>query len=289
MRRILLVAVSVTAIILTLPLSTYGQDGWGLWTSAGVEKKIVKGTNLDFEAEYRLTDDFSTFDRWSTGLSLSTRLFRSNDKSFNVKAAAGYKFIRVRNPQSTKYKGDSDDIEDGLDPEYYINGGYDFNHTFSYYENRHRITASLQTSFEVSRFKFSLRESFQYTHSDSVKAERDIHRFEEVWDSDADDFVTKHNISHVTVWKNGVDKQVLRSRIGVDYNIPHWKFDPFLSMECFNRIDKGWTLVKTRLTAGIEFNLAKKHYFQAAYIRQDRSDEDEPAGSVLSISYKFNF
>ena len=60
-------------------------------------------------------------------------------------------------------------------------------------------------------------------------------------------------------------------------------------MEFFNRIDKDWALSKTRLTAGVEFNIAKTHYFQAAYIRQDRNDEDEPAGSVVSIGYKYSF
>ncbi|MBR4843196.1 MAG: DUF2490 domain-containing protein, partial [Bacteroidaceae bacterium] len=82
---------------------------------------------------------------------------------------------------------------------------------------------------------------------------------------------------------------MLRSRIGVDYNIPHWKYDPFLSMEFFNRIDKGWSLAKTRLTAGIEFTLAKKHDFQIAFVRQNHSDEDEPARSALCVSYQYNF
>ncbi|MBO7588309.1 MAG: DUF2490 domain-containing protein [Bacteroidaceae bacterium] len=285
----------ILAAVLTLSQNVSGQDGTGLWVSAGIEKKIVKGTDLDVEAEYRLTDNFRDFDRWSAGLSLSTRLFRTRDKSFNVKAAAGYKFIRVLNPESIKYKGDSLDIEDGLDLQYYLDGGHDFNHTYSYYEDRHRFTASLQASCEVSRFKFSLRESYQFTCSDSVQADRRVYRFGgvvEKYDPEAEDFVQvkePDTDNMVTVWKGGAAKQVLRSRIGVEYNIPHWKFDPFVSVEYFNRIDKEWTLAKTRLTAGIEFNIAKAHYFQAAYIRQDRNDDDEPAGSVVSISYKYSF
>ncbi len=294
MRKNLLFFPAAVITALTLSPSVYSQDVFGLWTSAGVEKKIVKGTDLDVEAEYRLTDDFKSFDRWSTGLSLSTRLFRTNDKSFNVKAAAGYKFIRVLNPESVKYKGDSLDIADGHSPQYYLDGSHDFNHTYSYYENRHRLTASLQASYEVSRFKFSLRESYQYTWSDSVQTDRRVYRFGgivEKYDPEAEDFVQVREPdtdNMVTVWKGGSDKHVLRSRIGVDYNIPHWKFDPFVSMEFFNRIDKEWTLAKTRLTAGFEFNIAKKHYFQAAYLRQDHNDDDEPAGSVISISYKLS-
>lgn len=286
---------AVLTAALMLSQTVYGQEGAGFWASAGVEKKIVKGTDVDIEAEYRLTDNLKTFDRWCAALSLSTRVFRSDDKSFNVKAAAGYKFIRVLNPETIKYKGDSDDVLNGQDLQFYLDGGHDFNHTYSYYENRHRLTASLQASYEVSRFKLSLRESYQYTCSDSVKADRRIYRFGgivEKYDPETEDFVQvkePDTDNMVTVWKGGVDKHVLRSRIGVDYNIPHWKFDPFISMEFFNRIDKNWALSKTRLTAGMEFNIAKTHYFQAAYIRQDRNDEDEPAGSVVSIGYKYSF
>ena len=295
MKKNLSVFLSILTAALTLSQAVYGQDGTGLWASAGLEKKIVKGTDLDVEAEYRLTGNLKTFDRWSAGLSLSTRLFRSNDKSFNVKAAVGYKFIRVQNPESVKYKGDSLDILDGQSPQFYIDGGPDFNQTFPYYENRHRFAASLQASWEISRFKFSLRESYQFTCSDSVQADRRIYRIGgtvEKYDPEAEDFVQvkePDTDNMVTVWKSGTDKHVLRSRIGVDYNIPHWKFDPFISMEFFNRIDKEWTLAKTRLTAGIEFSLAKKHDFQVAYIRQDRNDDDEPAGPVVSISYKYSF
>ncbi|MBR4843096.1 MAG: DUF2490 domain-containing protein [Bacteroidaceae bacterium] len=289
MKKTYSVFTAVMTIAVMLSQVTYGKDGIGLWASAGLEKKIVKGTDLGLEAEYRLADNLSTFDRWSAGLTLSTRLYRNFDKTITVKAAAGYKYLRVLNPETIKYKGESDDIPDNRDLQYYFDGEHDFNYTCSYYENRHRFTASLQSSYEVSRFRFSLRESYQFTCSDSVEVGREIHRFVERYDPESDDFVSVHEPNDTTTWKSGMNKHVLRSRIGVEYNIPHWKFDPFISMEFFNRIDKGWTLAKTRLTAGIEFTLAKKHDFQIAFVRQNRSDEDEPACSALCISYKYNF
>lgn len=295
MKKTYSVFTAVMTIAVMLSQVTYGKDGIGLWASAGLEKKIVKGTDLGLEAEYRLADNLSTFDRWSAGLTLSTRLYRNFDKTFTVKAAAGYKYLRVLNPETIKYKGESDDIPDNRDLQYYFDGEHDFNYTCSYYENRHRFTASLQSSYEVSRFRFSLRESYQFTFSDSIQTDRRIYRFGgfvEKYDPDTEDFVQvkePDTDNTVTIWKSGINKHMLRSRIGVDYNIPHWKYDPFLSMEFFNRIDKGWSLAKTRLTAGIEFTLAKKHDFQIAFVRQNHSDEDEPARSALCVSYQYNF
>lgn len=276
---------TVLAMFGSLPV--FGQNTFGLWTGVGLEKKISKGTNLDLEVQYRLTDYLKATDRWSTGISFSKRLYRNFDKTFNIKAAAEYKFIRVLNPESVKYKGELYDIPDNQDPEYYIDGGHDYNFTESYWENKHRFIASLQSALEVGRFKFSLRENFQYTFSDSVETSRTQHRFYAEYDPEIDDFVAFDSPVTENVWKGGGDKSVLRSRIGVDYDIPNWKYNPFASFELFNRTDRKLALDKTRLTAGVEFTFANRHNFKIAYLWQDRTDEDEPSGSAISINYKF--
>ena len=45
---------TVLAMFGSLPV--FGQNTFGLWTGVGVEKKISKGTNLDLEVQYLLTD-----------------------------------------------------------------------------------------------------------------------------------------------------------------------------------------------------------------------------------------
>jgi hypothetical protein len=214
------------------------------------------------------------------GVSLSKRLYRNEAKTFNVKAGMGYKFMNVYHDWSTKYKGDETlNIEDGLDPTYYRDNNYDFNVNDSYADTRHRVTASLQASYELGRFKLSIREAYQFTHTDSVTFDKDKYRYDSgAW-----------TVNTVTDGKSASDKQVLRSKLGLDYDIPHWKYDPFVSYELFNCIDKAFETQKSRITAGVEFSFNKKHNFEVAYMWQNQHDDDEPAGSYICVSYEFTF
>ena len=89
--------------------------------------------------------------------------------------------------------------------------------------------------------------------------------------------------------KSASNKSMLRSKISVDYNIPHWKYDPFVSYELFNSLDKAFEVQKSRITAGVDFSFNKKHNFEVAYMWQNQHDDDEPAGSFICIDYKFTF
>ncbi|MBR5707683.1 MAG: DUF2490 domain-containing protein [Bacteroidaceae bacterium] len=263
--------------LLSIPVMS--QSNWGLRSSIGVEKKIAKGFDAEVEAKYYQTDNFRNTDRWSMGVSLSKRLYRNEAKTFNVRASLGYKYLNVYNSWSTKYKGDTEGIENGLDPQYYINNGYSFNLNNSYADSRHRFTASLQAAVELGRFKLSLRESYQYTHTDSAEYVKDKYRVNnDIW-----------TINSEPDMKSSSNSQKLRSKITLDYDIPHWKYDPFVSYELFNGIDKGFKTEKSRITAGVDFSFNKKHNFEVAYMWQNEHDDDEPAGSFICLSYKFDF
>ena len=156
----------------------------------------------------------------------------------------------------------------------------DFNLNNSYVDSRHRVTASLQAAVELGRFKISLRESYQFTHTDSAQYSKDKYRFK---NGEFDHMET------VTDGKSASNKNVLRSKIGIDYNIPHWKYDPFISYELFNGIDNAFKTDKSRITAGIEFSFNKMHNFEVAYMWQNQHDDDEPAGSFICVGYKLEF
>jgi len=279
MKRSLITA--LFAIVFALPAST--QTTWGLRTSLGTEFKISKGFEAGFEAKYFQADNFKSTDRWSVGVSLSKRLYRNEAKTFNIKAGLGYKFLNVYNPWTTKYKGDESlNIPDGLQPQDYLDDSLSFNFINSYIDQRHRVTASLQASLELGRFKISLRESYQFTHTDSVEYNKDKYRFSvknKRWKA----------IETELDGKPASNKNVLRSRIGVDYNIPHWKYDPFVSYEMFNSLDSGFEIQKSRIQAGVDFSFNKKHNFEVAYMWQNQHDDDEPAGSFICIDYKYTF
>ena len=275
MRRTLIIAL---LSVVFMPMTA--QTNWGLRTGIGVERKIAKGLDAGLEANYHQTDNFKFTDRWSIGASLSKRLYRNEAKTFNVKAGLGYKYLNVYRDWSTKYKGDESlGIEDGLDPIYYRDNNYDFNVSDTYVESRHRITTSLQAAFEVGRLRFTLRESYQFTHTDSVTYDKDKYRYKNgAW-----------TVNTVSDGKSASNKQVLRSKVGMDYDIPHWKYDPFVSYELFNSIDKSFEAQKSRITAGVDFSFNKKHNFEVAYMWQNQHDDDEPAGSYICVNYEFTF
>lgn len=287
-------ALAITLFFATLAVPAFGQNNWGLRTGIGLEKSISKGLDASLEAKLHQTDNFRTTDRWSIGISLSKRLYRNAAKTFNVKAAVGYKFLSVYNGWSTKFKGDSTlIIADGMEPLFYKKRGYDFNYYDTYTQLRHRLTASVQASYELGQFKFSLREMYQYTYADSTDYTVYRYRYasqEKDWTKKGYTKVPSENYYLRTDidGKAASCSNVLRSRINIDYNIPHWKYDPFISYELFNNIDNGFKAEKSRITAGVDFSFKKKHDFEVAYMWQNQHDDDEPAGSFICLSYKFN-
>lgn len=261
-------------------LTSTAQTTWGFRGGVGVDKKIAKGMSAGFEARYHQFDNFQSTDRWSVGASLSKRLYRNEAKTFNVKSSVGYKFMKVYNEWSTKYKGDPEIVvKDDLDPQYYIDNNYDFNLNNAYMETRHRITASVQAAAEFGRFKISLRESYQFTHRDSAEYVKDKYRYDD----------NSWTIKSSPDGKSPSNTNVLRSKISMDYDIPHWKLDPFVSYEMFNGMDDSFNVEKSRITAGVEFSIQKKHNFEVAYLWQNQHDDDEPAGSFICLDYTFEF
>ena len=174
MRKFLLTA---GAFLFSVCLSA--QTNWGLRSGIGVEKKITKGLDAGVEAKYYQTDNFRNTDRWSIGLSLGKRLYRNKAKTFNVKAGLGYKYMNVYHDWSTKYKDDAEGVENRLEPEFYINNNYDFNLKNGYTDTRHRVTASVQAAMEFGRLKVSIREAYQFTHTDSASYAVDKYRHDD--------------------------------------------------------------------------------------------------------------
>ena len=287
MRKILISALSLCL----LSPCVSAQSNWGLRSGIGVEKKITKGLEAGVDAKYYQTDNFRNTDRWSIGLSLDKRLYRNKEKTFNVKAGLGYKYMNVYHDWSTKYKDDAEGVENRLEPQYYINNNYDFNLKNGYSDTRHRVTASLQAAKEFGRFRISLRETYQFTHTDSASYAVDKYRHDDGqtnWAGKGYSNIsgTDYYLKNDRSGKAASNKNVLRSKISMDYDIPHWKYDPFVSYEIFNGIDNGFKSEKSRITAGIEFSFKKMHNFEVAYMWQNQHDDDEPAGSFICLSYK---
>lgn len=257
----------------------------GLKGDIEVEKGLAKGLDMGLSAEYMYQDSHT--DDWGLGISLSRRLYRSKDKSFTVKAAAGYKFTRVFSSAEGIYKGDSSDgIADGLPFAYYMENNLKFDWLESYWRTRHKVWAQVQVKKELGRFTISFKERYQFSHSDSMEVGRDKYRM--MYNANIQDFAMGLKSSDTKI-KDAQNKNILRSSIRAAYDIKDCKLNPFLGIDLYNSLDNGMRLEKTRLTGGIERSLGKNASVGLAYLWQNKAFDDEPAGSAINLSFSYAF
>ena len=232
------------------PISSLADDT-GLLLSAEASYKVKKGLNIGFESEFRSRNDFRTADRVSLGTDISYKLLSW------LKASAGYSLLIDNNHEKITYQDD----------------GVSYNNWRpSYWGLRHRFTVSLTASHKIQRVEISLRERWQYTYRPSKMI--DNFDFDEgVWE----DYEVR-----------GKGKNVLRSRLQVEWDIPKCKFDPFANVE-FHTTRK---LDKTRVIVGVEHSLKKKHVFSVFYRGQfvnNNGKDDESNIHMLGLGYTFKF
>lgn len=235
---------------LSISYAVAQSDDFGIWYEVGAEKKLSRNWSIAGEAEFRTRNNLRTADRWSAGLSAEYKIIKG------LKASAGYVLLYDNNAEELDLKSD------GLTPNKW---------TPSYWAVRHRFNLSLSGSIDWQRLKFSLRERWQYTYRPAAEGKRyDID--EEAW-----------------VNVRGKGKNVLRSRLQIDYDIPNWKFDPYVNAEMFNAAGG---IQKMRYTIGVDYKLRKKHVFGLSYKYQNVNDDDDDMSAnshILGLSYKYKF
>ena len=223
-------------------------DDSGLILSAEASRKIRKGLNAGFEVEFRSRNDFRTAERVSLGASVSYKLLPW------LKASGGYNLLIENNREEITY---NDDLS------------YN-NWRPSYWGVRHRFNVSLTASYKVRRVEFSLRERWQYTY----RPEKMIDNFdfnEAEWED--------HKV-------RGKGKNVLRSRLQAEWDIPRCKFDPFASVEFHNSKH----LDKTRFIVGVGHTIKKTHDFKLYYRYQlTGSHSSDPNIHMLGLGYTYKF
>ncbi len=238
-------------LTLCIPQQAKAQaDDFGMWYELGAEKKLSRKWSVGAETEFRTRNNTRTADRWSMGVSGEYKIVSG------LKASAGYTFLYDNNPEELDLK------KDGLTPNKWMP---------SYWAVRHRFNVSLAGSLDWGRLTVSLRERWQYTYRPEAEGKK--------YDFDYD------------TWKSvrGKGKNVLRSRLQLSYDIPHWKFDPFANVEMFN--DKGG-IQKMRYQVGIDYKYRKQHAFALTYRYQNvnKDDDDQEANiHMIGLSYKYKF
>lgn len=234
---------------LAVPAAVAG-DKAGLNISAGVEKDFGKKWSMSAETEFRSRNNFRTADRWSIGIGGEYKPVKY------FKISAGYTFLYDNFPEKITYNDDGD---------------YN-NWRPSYWGSRHRVNVSLTGSITAGRFKFSLRERWQYTYRPGQTTTR--------YDFD--------NAKWEDTRVRGKGNNVLRSRIRAEWNIRGSKVDPYADVEFFN----SWALNKIRYTVGAEWKPRKQHTFTVFYRYQQVNNDDfdnEPNLHIIGLGYNFKF
>ena len=275
----------VVCLLLAAATAT-AQSDFGVWTSIEGSSKVNKSLELSLEGEYRTQDMSSKTERIATGVSLSYK--NKNFLPF-LKADVGYTFMSMNYLGETTIKYETE--EDGS---YELDGAGNpipkhMNVDDAYWVARHRFTASLTGSVKWGRFKFSLRERYQFTHRMRSYCDRErYYYFESLkkWDYELSDFEQPELL---TDEKKSKSDHKLRSRLAVSYDIKKCPFEPFAEVEVYNELDNAFAYDKIRYTVGTEYKINKEHKLKLYYRYQDYADIDEVSGHVLGIGYAFEF
>ena len=246
-------------VLLMVAVGSYAQsDDFGVYSTLSVEKKIDKKASVGVEAEMRTRENLSTFDRWSIGVDGSYKLTNW------LKASAGYTLLYDNNEKTTYKTKILNDVETKV-PNKYV----------KYWGIRHRFNVSLTGNVDIGDFNVSLRERWQYTYRPSkTVAER--------YDYDDEEMDGKEKTY------NGKGKNVLRSRLQVEYSKKSFPLKPFASVELHN----SWPVEKVRFIVGAEWKVTKQSTIGLNY-RYDRlyedGDDKKPNIHVLHATYKYKF
>ena len=244
-----LIILLLTFVGVVTGVCAQGND-FGMWYELGADKKLSRQWSLGVESELRTRNNTRTLDRWSVGVSAEYKVLKW------LKVSAGYTFLYDNNMEEMDFK------RDGFTPNNWLP---------SYWGVRHRFNAGLTGSAAWKRFKFSLRERWQYTYRPEADGKK--------YDFDN------------SVWKSvkAKGKNVLRSRFQAEYDIPRWKFDPTASVEMFND-NNG--IQKMRYQFGVDYKYKKYHVFSLSYRFQNvnsADDDDDLNSHLIGLGYTYKF
>lgn len=264
---------------------TGDDDDFGLDFSVDVEKKLAKGFDFDFGINFRTQDNSSRAERWGLQAGLSYRFFQTKDKRFNLKGSVTFEQIWRQKLAVIEEHYKTTDDDEGNET-YVLDANGDrilngYNGTARYWRQRQRYSAAIEATWKPNkRWTFELKETFQWSHyceTDTVGRPR--------WRyNDDDELYLKRTEQKVFPNK---DRLVLRSKVGITYDIKGVPLDPFVSADYGCGLN--YTSNKWRLTAGTDYKLSKQHKLTLFYRYTTENSEDETDGHIVGLGYKFSF
>lgn len=251
----LLLAASLTANAQQQPKTS---DDFGIWSSIAAEKKLSKKASIELEAEYRTADNAKQNSRWSIGLGGEYKLAKW------LKAGAGYVFMYNHDEKYTFHNDNPAKANFGKPNKY-----------ASFWGPRHRVFADLTGTVGIGDWKVSLRERWQYTYRPEKTTAQRYDFDDEEWDG-----------TQKTYKGNG--KNVMRSRLQVNYDKKGLDVEPYASVELYN----AWSVEKVRYTVGLDWTFLKGQKLGIYYRFQDNSGDDDDSSRdmhIIGLGYKVKF
>jgi len=254
MKRLMKIAIAASlAMAVTMPAMAQSEGAtgkdFGLWMTAGLEKKINKKWSVGLEFEYRLKDNIDGSgwgepSRWNIAIGADYKPLSW------LKLDAGYKFMR----DHSCYEWNEEKQEE----------------TIGFWGTKHRFYASVTGSYKVQNVKFSLRERWQYTYRPEVA---DV-----TYDYNKDRYEPK----------KGKGKNVSRTRLQVSYDKKKAWYEPYVSVEMYiaHGLDKmRYTAgCEFKLNKKNVFDV----FYRYVDIREDDNYNNRDS-HVLGVGYKFKF
>ena len=267
--------------LLTIGASAQDDD-FGLNFEIGAEKKLAKGLKLGLEGNVRTQDNTRRIDRYGLGLDLSYKFFSSADKRWDAKVSGGFEYLWIQSLSASedKYYDETDDLY----PDWKVGDVKGYNVLDRYWRNRQRYSVGLNVGFTPNkRWSFSLKETFQYSHYNSVDSIGEL-KVRRRYNDDGDEIMRQTQDYES---KSSKHKTVLRSRLEAKYDIPLCKFDPYASVEYAAGLN--YSTTKWKYTVGTDYKLSKTKKLSVFYRYNHEDDDDEPNGHLVGFSFNIDF
>ncbi len=293
-RRIAALTAALAAVTL-LPQASRADDK-GLWTEIGLSKSIGKHFSVDAGVGLRTQDWLGEVSRWDFSVGATYK----PAKWFSI--GADYVFLHSYTAGQTEEKVKAEVDEDDGTTDF---KGYNVNTDHAYWRNKHRAVLDLTGKVSWGRVTFALRERYQFTHYNPASTTRTQYKYRkplpdgmppESYTGElypySGEYFRKLTIEEEAREKQGKNRHYLRSRLSVEWNIRHCAWTPYASCELINNATHGEDLHldKTRLCAGAEWRISKRHRLDFAYVYENGHDDDTDGDThALSISYKLKF
>ncbi len=250
--------------------TAYAGDDFGLWTGISAEKDFSKKFSVDGGLGFRSDENLSRAARWDVSVGAGYKPFKF------LKFGVAYVFISDQSHKEYKKNYNKEGEWKG------------YNVDYPFWRDKHRAYFEAVGNTKLGRFKFSLRERYQYTYYMAAETKRDEYRGQVSPGYEGDQYRGYAYQETVTDDKKAKSKHMLRSRLKVEYNIKNLPLTPYASCELHNNIGDAFCLDKVRYSAGLEYKIKKRYGISLGYLYQQVTGEDsEGSQHVLDLSFSF--